>query len=319
MLNVPTIDVRFCCPNCGVNLRAAKDHGGTVVPCRSCGEAIRVPRNIPVQECRPLDDRLLSPITVRRTLQGLRLLRIGLGLTLVQGCWVFGVYGLWLALVGAPKLWERQAGDYRNLFFALWMVDLVVLAAASTAKWIGCQKCEAAADAVDSLSKLTLARFAVLLRGLGYAMAAIPWLTTNSVQGTPWSMNAAVQIGHVLWVLAVPAEYAILFVWSRLLAERTPGGERIVARCLALTAALVLTAASALSLVGMSMVVALRKLQPADDRTPPRIDPAALTDDHWTMLVGLALFLGLLAAASLWLYDRVLNRVASALGDLKTA
>lgn len=316
MLNAPIAELRFCCPSCGVNLRAFKDHGGTVIPCRGCGETIRVPRNIPIQECRPSDADALSPMTVRRTLEGLRLLRICTALTLVQGAYVFAVYGLWLALVGAPKLWQREAGDDRNLFFALWMFDLGLVAALSCYKWIGYQKCEAAADAVDSLGRLTLARFAVLLRGLGYAMASIPWLTTNSADGTPWSMNAAVQIGHVLWFVAVPAEYAILFVWSRLLGERTVAGEAVVSRYLVWTAALVLTSATAMSAVGMTLMVALRKQQGDTAPMPPRINVTAMTDRDWSMLVGLAVFLAALAAISVLLYDRVLRRVVA---DLTTA
>ena len=313
MLNAPIAELRFCCPNCGINLRAAADHGGTVLPCRGCGEAIRVPRSIPIQECRPSDLNVLSPMAVRRTLQGLRLLRICTAITLVQGTYVLAVYGLWLGLVGAPKLWQREAGDYRNLFFALWMFDLGLVAALSCYKWIGYQKCEAAAEAVDALGRLTLSRFAVLLRGLGYAMASIPWLTTNSADGTPWSMNAAVQIGHVLWLIAVPAEYAILFVWSRLLAERTAGAERLVPHLLVWTAGLVLTAATAVSLVGMTLTAAFRRTQANPPNRPPRLDVAAVTEDGWAMLIGLAVFLSVLAGVSVLLYDRVLRRTIAAL------
>jgi len=313
MMNAPTAELRFCCPNCGVHLRAAKDDGGTVIPCRGCGEAIRVPRNIPIQECLPSDADTLSPIVVRRTVQGVRLLRICNGLTVLQGGYVFAVYGLWLSLVGAPKLWQREADDYRNLFFALWMFDLGVVAALSCCKWIGYQRCEAAADAVESLGRLTLTRFAVLLRGLGYALAAIPWLTTNSAEGTPWSMNAAVQVGHVLWFIALPAEYSILFVWHRLLSERTSGGERIVTRLLAWTAGLVLTAATALSLVGMTLMATLRSKHADRPGTPPRLDLAAMTDQDWSILIGPALFLAALSAVSILLYDRVLRRVIAAL------
>jgi hypothetical protein len=244
------------------------------------------------------------------------LLTIALGLSVLQASFVLAVYSLWIGLVGAPKLWAREAGDYRNLFFALWAVDLVWLGALSGYKWLGYQRCELAADSLNCLTPLTIARFSVLLRALGYFLAAIPWLTTNSVDTTPWSLRAAIQLGHVLWVIGVVSEYAILLVWSKLFQESAAGLEKQITRYLAWLAGLSLTACSAFSVVGMTILSQLRR-QMADQGSPAksvaRIPFEELPASGWWLLLGLAGFISCLALWSAWQYAAILRSLRQTL------
>lgn len=315
MLKAMPAAVRFCCPGCGAAMRGAGGDGGTVQDCRRCGESVRVPGRQHPSECDLPDPPAVTAQALARTREGLRLLSVGHRLVLAQGGLVTLAYVLWASLEGTASVLGRDPGAWRNLFLAAWAADLLLLAAQSGVKWLGYQKCEPAAAAVQAGGWVTLARFAVLLRGLGYLMASAPWLMATTPDAESSLVKALTQIGHLTWMAGLLCEFGALVVWHRLLGELGDAAAAApVARFAACTAGLVLTASAAVSLTAMTLIILLRRVAPA--AAPPqgvRLNFAAVPPDGWAMVA--ALF-GLLAAFALavWVhYRRVLGAVGRAL------
>ncbi len=315
MLDALSVLVRFCCPNCGAGMKGSRADGGSVQTCRRCGESIRVPGRQHPFECDVPDSPAVPPQALAGGREGLRLLSLGHSLVVVQGTLIVAAYVLWAALEGLPQVLDRDPGPWRTLFLAVWATDLILLAVQSGVKWLGYQKCEAAAFAVESVGWVTLARFSVLLRGLGYLMACAPWLMASTPDATSPLVKAFVQIGHVTWMAGLLGEFGILVVWYRLLTELGDAGSSApVARFVAWTAGLVLTASACVSLTAMTLIILLRRVAPAE--TPAqgvRLNFAAVPVEGWVMVAGLSVLLttfGLVVAAQYW---GVLKRVERSL------
>lgn len=311
MLDALSVLVRFCCPNCGAGMRGSRADGGTVQNCRRCGESIRVPGRQHPYECDLPDPPAVPAQSLARGREGLRLLSLGHTLVVVQGTLIVAAYALWAALEGLPQVTDRDPGPWQNLFLAVWATDLILLAVQSGVKWLGYQKCEAAAFAVESVGWVTLARFAVLLRGLGYLMACAPWLMASTPDATSPLVKAFVQIGHVTWMAGLLGEFGILVVWHRLLTELGDASSAApVAGFVAWTAGLVLTASACVSLTAMTLIVLLRRVAPA--ASPPqgvRLNFAAVPPEGWAMVAGLFALLTAFALVVAVKYRAVLKRV----------
>ncbi len=312
MLEALPATVKFCCPNCGAALRGSRADGGSVQNCNRCGEAIRVPGRQHPSECDGSDAPCVPPLALASAREGLRHLTIGHHLVLAQGTLVVVAYALWATLEGTAKVVDRDPGPWRDLFLAAWATDLILLALQSGSKWLGYQKCEAAAVAVGSAGWLTLARFAVLLRGLGYLMASAPWLMATTPDAESGLVKAFAQVGHLSWMAGLLFEYGVLVVWYRLLSEL--GGAATAApvtRYLAWAAGLVLTASACVSLTAMTLILLLRQHSPA--ATPPqgvRLNFAAVPPDGWGMVAGLFALLTGFALVLAFRYRGVLNLVS---------
>ena len=312
MLEALPATVKFCCPNCGAALRGSRADGGSVQNCNRCGEAIRVPGRQHPSECDVVDGPAVPPQALANAREGLRLLSIGHNLVLAQGTLIVVAYALWATLEGVSKVVDRDPGPWQTLFLAVWATDLILLALQSGSKWLGYQKCEAAAFAVGSAGWLTLARYAVLLRGLGYLMASAPWLMATTPDAESGVVKAFAQVGHLTWMAGLLFEYGVLVVWYRLLSELGDAASAApVGRFVAWAAGLVLTASACVSLTAMTLILLLRRHAPA--ATPPqgvRLNFAAVPDEGWAMVAGL---FGLLTAFALVLairYFGVLNLLA---------
>lgn len=315
MLEAMPAAVRFCCPSCGAAMRGTRAEGGSVQSCRRCGESIRVPGRQHPFECDLPDLPSVSAQALARGREGLRLLTIGHRLVVAQGAIVVAGYAVWAALAGVSSVLERDPGPWRTLFLAVWTLDLVLLSAQSGVKWLGYQKCEAAAHAVQSVGWVTLARFAVLLRGVGYLMACAPWLMAATPDATSGLVKAFAQLGHVTWMAGLLFEFGVLVVWHRLLTELGDVASAApVARFVAWSAGLVLTASACVSLMAMTLIILLRRHAPG--AAPPhgvRLNFAALPPEGWTVVVGLFTLLAVFALVLAVRYGGVLGRLRSAL------
>ena len=312
MLEAMPVTVRFCCPNCGATLRGARGDGGSVQNCNRCGEAIRVPGRQHPSECDGPDAPTVPPQALAGAREGLRHLAIGHQLVVAQGALVVVAYTLRATLEGTAKVIDRDPGPWRDLFLAAWATDLILLALQSGSKWIGYQKCEAAASAVGSAGWLTLARFAVLLRGLGYLMASAPWLMATTPDAESGLVKVFAQVGHLTWMAGLLFEYGVLVVWYRLLSELGDAATAApVARFMAWAAGLVLTASMCVSLTAMTLILLLRRYAPT--ATPPqgvRLNFAAVPPDGWAVVAGLFALLTWFALVLAVRYRGVLSLLA---------
>lgn len=311
MLEAMPTTVKFCCPNCGAALRGARGDGGSVQNCNRCGEAIRVPGRQHPSECDGPDAPAVPPLALANAREGLRHVAIGHHLVFAQGALVVVAYVLWATLEGTAKVVDRDPGPWRDLFLAFWMTDLILLALQSGSKWLGYQKCEAAAAAVGSSGWLTLARFAVLMRGVGYLMASAPWLMATTPDADAGLVKVFAQVGHLTWMAGLLLECAVLVVWYRLLSELgNVASAAPVSRFVAWTAGVVLTAAACVSLTAMTLILMLRRVAPA--ATPPqgvRLNFAAVPPEGWAMVTALFTLLTAFALVLAIRYRGVLNAV----------
>ena len=189
---------------------------------------------------------------------------------------------------------------------------MLLLAAQSGVKWLGSQKCEAAADAVQAHGWGTLARFAVLLRGLGYLMACAPWLMATTPDADSALVRGLGQVGHLGLGRRLLLEFGILILWHRLLTEvADTRAATTVTRFVAWSAGLVLTASAAVSLTAMTLILLLRQHAPTP--TPRRGVPlnfAAVPDEGWLTVGGVSVLLSVFGAAIWWRYWRILRSIA---------
>ncbi len=289
MLEAMPATVRFCCPNCGAGMRGARADGGTVQNCGQCGEAIRVPARPHPRECDAHDAPAVSPQALAAGREAVRLLTMGHLLVFTQATLVVAAYALWAALEGTASVVDKNPGPWREFFVAVWLTDLLLLALQSGTKWQGYQRLEAAAVAVGSAGWLTLARFAVLLRGVGYLMASAPWLLAATPEADAGLVKAFAQVGHLTLMAGLLFEYGVLVVWHRLLTELGNATTAApVARFAAWTAGLVLTASACVSLTAMTLIILLRRHSAA--ATPAqgvRLDFAAVPPDGWALVASL--------------------------------
>ena len=315
MLEAMPASVRFCCPSCGATMRCASRDGGTVQSCGGCGEAIRVPRQQHPRECDGPDAPAASAQALAAARDGLRLLTMAHVLVLTQAALVVSAYALWAVLEGTAKVVERDPGPWRELFVAIWLSDLMLLALQSGLKWQGYQRFDAAAAAVGSIGWLALGRSGVLLRGVGYLLASAPWLMANTPEADAGLVKVFAQLGHLTLMAGLLFEYGVLVVWYHLLSDH--GGVAAtapVSRYVAWTAGVVLTAAACVSLTAMTLILLLR--QHTDAATPHqgvRLDFAHVPPEGWAMVVGLVTLLVGFAAVLAVRYWGVLTRLERAL------
>jgi hypothetical protein len=315
MLEAARSCVGFFCPACGAGLRAPRADAGTAIDCSRCGELVRVPRQPhPVEsEADPLP--LISPADSDRAVTGLRLLRLSLGLFVLQYALTAAAVGYWASVEGPAHVLARDPGSVRGLLVAVWAIDLVLTTGRAVLRWIGYLCCGPAAAAVRAGGAVAWARFGVLLRGVGYALAAVPWVLGGPA-ATPAVVEAVADIGLVACCLGAALEFGVLAAWYRVLAE-VSGREsaRSVARYAGtfVTAGLV-TAASVL-LAGTVVVIALvqQNGQPGPVRRPARLNYEALPPEAWYALLALATLVAGFGLVLCWQYSRILVALRSGL------
>jgi hypothetical protein len=301
MLDALPNRVRFCCPNCGAECRHVSASERATISCHRCGEAIRVPTQPHPVECDGVAEPMLSPLAVHRTFKALTSLMYGHFLVLLQAVLVFAAYFLWSTLEGPAKVLRRDMGGLQTFLVALWLIDLLLLFVQSAFKWLGYQRLEMLGEKLESLSWVTLARFGVLIRGLGYGLSAMPWILAIPSDPAKWEMNAFVQLGHVTWLVGILMEFGILVVWYRQMAEADhANGPRAVTRYITWTIATLFVLTAMVSLASMSMIVQLRKLDP---KLGNPVDVAQLPPESTQLLL---LFLTLLMLGGVLLSYRYL-------------
>ena len=320
MLDALPVTVRFCCPTCGTGFRASRVTGGTVISCHGCGEQIRVPRQQHPIECSGEDSPFLTPTVAAEARSGIRLLMIGLSLVVVQLVSILTVYTVWLWSSGPVKLIERDPGELGRILLVVWLFDLLLVLAQAAVKWLGYQRCETMASAVDSAGWITASRYAVLMRAIGYTMVCVPWLLLLPAADTTTTMKALVQIGHLTWIVGIVFEFGILFVWFRVLSELGgPNLTRCITRFLFATAASLVIGAVAVSLTAISLVMLLRRNGQATslpDSPDHRFNYDALPNDGWYTVATLGLMLLALGLFMLCQYARILATTRNGLAPL---
>lgn len=320
MLDALPVTVRFCCPTCGTGFRASRATGGTVLSCHGCGEQIRVPRQQHPIECSGEESPFLTSTVAAEARSGIRLLMIGLSLVVVQLAGILTAYAIWIWSVGPAKMIERDPGNLGRVLLAVWVFDLVLVTAQTAVKWLGYQRCEAMAKAIDSSGWITASRYAVLMRAIGYSIACVPWVLALPPAETTPLVKALVQIGHLTWIVGIVFEFGILFVWFRVLSELGgPNLTRSVTRFLFATAASLVIGAVAVSLTAISLVMLLRRNGQATSvpGVPDRnFNYDAIPNDGWYTIATLGLMLLALALFMLCQYARILATTRNGLAPL---
>lgn len=284
-----TSDVRFHCPSCGAALRTRARDGGTVLTCHLCGEAVRVPRSIPLAESTPFISAV-PPAEARGAVMACGLLQWALAAVVMQVAVGAAGYAVWAAWLGPAKLLERDPGVAFNLLLPFWLLDLALLLSQTGLKLWGYRKLAPAAHALGCGPWVSAASVAVMLRVVGYSLACVPWLTGRPLEMVPMVWKAVAQVGHLAWMLGLVTEFAILALWYRVFAE--VGGApltRIVFRYAAVCLGAFLTLSAGMSLTLITLVAAIRKTAPVPEVpvvNGARLDFAALpSGEYWPVLV----------------------------------
>ena len=320
MLDALPVTVRFCCPTCGTGFRASRATGGTVLSCHGCGEQIRVPRQQHPIECSGEESPFLTPTVAAEARSGIRLLMIGVSLVVVQLASILTAYAIWIWSVGPAQMIERDPGNLGRVLLAVWLFDLVLVTAQTVVKWLGYQRCETMAAAIDSSGWVTASRYAVLMRAIGYSIACVPWVLALPSADTTPLLKALVQIGHLTWIVGIVFEFGILFVWFRVLSELGgPNLTRSVTRFLFATAASLVIGAVAVSLTAISLVMLLRRNGQATSvpgSPDPHFNYDAIPNDGWYTIATLGVMLVSLALFMLCQYARILATTRNGLAPL---
>jgi hypothetical protein len=197
----------------------------------------------------------------------------------------------------------------QDQFVAAGLVVLVLLAIRTGLKWFGYLKCELAADAVQAAAWMTMARYATLVRAVGFAGMLTPWLI-----GVPpnesGSASAVAAVGQVAWMLGTVAEFAVLLTWHRLLNEL--GGPAIARRVTVYTA----TFAFAILTVAAGVCLATLLTAAARGRAGPPATPQGVSDvppEGWYALTGVVALMTAFAVVLVWQYYRILSTTRSEL------
>ena len=313
MVGATVSGVTVCCPECGGPLRVAFADGGSIIGCHRCGEAVRVPARPHPVETPDEAPSLLPPHATRQAVRGVRLLQVSLLLFAVEHVLLVGSFAVWIWLVGPAAVVGRDLGP-----LAVWLafavgLDAGLMAARTRIRWLGYRRCEPAAAAVGAAGWVRSARWAPVLRLVGYAGTFGPWVAGVPFnQIPPWG-QALSAVATVLWFTGAVLEFAAVAAWGRLLAAlgaRHEAGRAVRYAVGVLGGLVVLTVG--LSLVQMTAVTAARR---ADPLSRPRLALGDFPADAAPAVYGLAL-VACGVVAVLWLqYARLLAELRQRLRD----
>jgi hypothetical protein len=158
------------------------------------------------------------------------------------------------------------------------------------------------------------ARLAVVLRGIGYAIASLPWVLGQAANGQPTPLTAAAETGLLVWLTGATLEFAVLFAWHRILMEvGGPATARCVSRFAAASGVAALIFSCGLVLLRVMIDTTLARTG-SPLRTPDgRVNLEGLPSEIWPIVgsfLVVALAIGFLLS---WQYVRVLLVLRSAL------
>lgn len=304
MLGAARVSVRFCCPGCGAGLRAPCTEAGTAIGCHRCGEGVRVPHRPHPFESDVDDPPLIAVNAVTAARLGARYLQLSLALFLIEWSLAAVAIGYCVSELGPARVVERDFGDLRAFLMTIWVVDLALVTGRTWLRWVGYRRCEPAAAAVRAAGWVTAARFAVLLRWVGYATACTPLILGLPPRETRGVIEAFVTIGRVTWLAGALLEFGVLFAWVGILTE-TSGREAAyrVARYTLWAAFAVVAVSGGVCLTGVAVVLLARHEIPPP---PARLTLSALPDDAWYVVAGLLVFCAVTGLVLCWKYARVL-------------
>lgn len=297
------------CPECGAALRVAFADGGATVDCHRCGEAVRVPaRPHPVETAADAGP-VLTPAVARRAARGVRLLQLSLALFALEHALVVATLAVWFRLAGPAAVANRDLGGFGPLLALVAGLDLGLLTARTTLRWVGYRRCEPAAAAVGVESLVAWARWAPVVRLAGYVGTFGPWAAGAS------DLRLLVPLASVVWSVGAVLEFGAVAAWGKLLAAL---GDRYAAGRAARYFALVAVAGAVLTvglvLARVAAVMAVRRLNP----NPPHPVSANLADlpaDAWPAYIGLAVVAAGLTGVLCLHYARLLAAVRDRLTD----
>ena len=308
MVGTTVSGVVVCCPECGGPLRVAFADGGSIVGCHRCGEAVRVPARPHPVETPDDAPALLPPAAARLAVRGVRLLQVSLALFAVEHALLVGTFALWVVAVGPTEVLNRTLGPA-----AVWLalalgLDAGLVAARTLVRWEGYRLCEPVAEAVGAAGWVRSARWAPLLRLVGYAGVFGPWAAGVPFADLPaWAQSLRV-VATVSWMTGAVLEFGAVAAWGKLLAaagDRHEAG-RAVRYVVGVVGGLVVLTVG-LTLVQMTVITAARR---ADPLHQGRVALADLPADAAPAVYGLVL-VACGVVGVLWL------QYARLLGDLR--
>jgi hypothetical protein len=302
--------IRFCCPECGADMRAPRADAGSAIDCDRCGESVRVPR-FPHPKESESDTPLVSPAAAATAGSGLRLLTAGLGVWAAWFALTVAVGVAWAGVLGPDAVYRRDQGDLRPWLLAAGVLEVLLVWVGAGLRWVGYGRCRDAATAVRAAGWVTAARVGLLVGATGQTFAAWPMLLGLPADRTPGNVRAIGQVAEAVRAVGFVLECGVVFVWVRLLTEAGGrGAARPVNRFMVSAAVAFAATFCALCAAGSVVVIAARTRGrfPADLFATGDAPPEA-----WSAI---AAVLGVVAGAAGvlgWQYFRILAATRSVL------
>lgn len=307
MAHATTVDLLFCCPNCGADLRASRRDSGSVLDCQLCGEHVRVPHQPHPVESPEFLHSLSAQTAWQAALQGLRFLMLSIGLILAEYLLICVAYALWTQADSLPQVMRRQTTALGGWLLLFWWMDLFLMFARSGCRWWGYAQLEPAGRVIGSRPWIEIARYSTLLRGVGYCLMVWPWLT-QAVWPLTGGLAAINKIGQFAWMTGSGLEFTILIFWYQLLRQLDSiTATRVIVRYALWTGFGLFLTAVGVTLVGMLLVVSIRTETAASPHPPVR--PIEFPESIWTTAAVVMALVGVFWLYLVLLYYLVLVRV----------
>jgi hypothetical protein len=302
MANTTTVELLFCCPACGAEMRACRRDSGSVLDCQICGEHIRVPHHPhPVESPESL--ATFAPARIFENAErGLKALQFSLFLLVAEYLVLAIVYAIWLQASGAPAVLRRDSSAFGNLLIIGWAIELVIMLARTGVRWWGYSLCEGLAQQLGMQGWVAISRYSTLLRAAGYTLLALPWLM-HAVWPLEGLLAAAAKIGQFAWIVGVGLEFAVLVPWYHILNqfEGNTTAKEVIRYALKCIVGLFVSAVGVV-VMAILFVITIRS-QPGNQNLPRGpLNLAELPDSLWTASGTMLLVVGLY-----WLYLSVLH------------
>lgn len=302
--------IRFCCPECGADMRAPRADAGSAIDCDRCGEAVRVPRYPHPKESES-DAPLVSPAAAADARSGLRLLAASLGVWAGWFALTVAVGATWCVALGPDAVLRRDQGWLRPGLLAAGLLDVLLVWVGAGLRWVGYGRCRDAAAAVRASGWVTAARVGLLVGATGQTFAAWPMLLGLPANQTPGNVRAIGQVAEAVRLAGFVLECGVLFVWVRLLTEA--GGrtaDRPVNRFLVTAAVAFAGTFCALCAAGSVVVIAAR----TQGRFPADLFAAGdAPAEAWSAIAAVLGVVAGFAGVLGWQYFRILAATRSVL------